>query len=108
MFVGKKALLLDMNGTFMFGEDRFGETEDFSKHYFKIGGLLPRNEINKIIRSVYDSLEVKYPDEKYRHSFPKLETAIQSVIRPTLPKAEIMKIVDTFAFHELGYIVAAR
>lgn len=25
MFTGKKALLLDMNGTFMFGEDRFGD-----------------------------------------------------------------------------------
>ena len=30
MFVGKKVLLLNMNGTFMFGEDRFGESEDFS------------------------------------------------------------------------------
>jgi hypothetical protein len=27
---GKRALLLDMNNTFMFGENRFGDAEDFS------------------------------------------------------------------------------
>lgn len=106
MFVGKKALLLDMNGTFMFGADRFGESEDFSKPYFEIGGILPRDEINQIIRSAYKYLEAKYPDEKYRHSFPTLENAIQRVATSTLPEAEIVKIVDTFAFHELGHIPA--
>ena len=106
MFVGKKALLLDMNGTFMFGEDRFGESEDFSKHYYKIGGTLPRDEVNQIIRSVYEYLATKYPDEKYRHNFPSLENAIQKVVTSTLPLAETIKIVDTFAFHELGQIPA--
>ena len=31
-------LLLDMNGTFMFGEDRFGEGEDFYRTYRALGG----------------------------------------------------------------------
>ena len=31
MYSNKSALLLDMNSTFMFGEDNFGIDEDFSK-----------------------------------------------------------------------------
>lgn len=33
MFNDKEALLLDMNGTFMFGEDRFGDDQDYSAYY---------------------------------------------------------------------------
>lgn len=104
MFHGKKALLLDMNSTFMFGEDRFGESEDFSEYYSHIGGSLPANEINDIIRSAYAYLDSRYPDQKYRHCFPSVEDAIKSTTRRKLTQDELLKIVDTFAFHELGHI----
>ena len=104
MLRGKTALLLDMNSTFMFGEDRFGDDEDFSVHYTRIGGTLPRHDINRIIRAAYEYLDCRYPDEKYRHDFPSLLTAIQSVVEIDLPQDEMAKILDTFAFHELGTI----
>ena len=104
VFAEKKALLLDMNSTFMFGEDRFGYSEDFSVHYFKIGGALSESEINRIIRAAYQYLDARYPDEKYRHSFPSLERAILEVGGETLDSNEVEKIIETFAFHELGYI----
>jgi FMN phosphatase YigB (HAD superfamily) len=104
MFAGTKALLLDMNSTFMFGEDRFGDSEDFSIHYFKIGGTLPKYEINRIVRETYQYLDTRYPDENYRHSFPSLESVIIEVGGATLERKEIEKIIDTFAFHELGHI----
>ncbi len=104
IFAEKKALLLDMNGTFMFGEDRFGDSEDFSKYYYEIGGTLPLNEINQIIRAVYKYLEVRYPDEKYQHRFPSLENTIQKITQSAIPETEITKIIDTFTFHELGHI----
>ncbi len=104
MFSDKKVLLLDMNSTFMFGEDRFGASEDFSNHYYKIGGSLPKNEINLIVRAVYSYLDIRYPDEKYQHNFPTLENAIQNVLPLTLPGSEIEKIISTFSFHELGHI----
>lgn len=104
MFTGKKALLLDMNSTFMFGEDRFGDAEDFSAYYFKIDGTLPQNEINRIIRAVYEYLGTRYADENYRHNFPSLESAILKIGNENLDGDEIEKIVKTFAFHELGYI----
>ena len=104
MFSGIKALLLDMNSTFMFGEDRFGDSEDFSVHYFKIGGTLPESEINRIIRAAYQYLDVRYPDESYRHNFPSLESVIVEVGDESLDRKEVEKISETFAFHELGHI----
>jgi len=104
MFTGTKALLLDMNSTFMFGEDRFGDPEDFSVHYSKIGGVLPQHKINRIVRAAYRYLDTRYPDEDYRHNFPSLERAILEVGGATLEINEVEKIIETFAFHELGYI----
>jgi len=95
MFTKKKALLLDMNSTFMFGEDRFEKSENFSKYYNKIGGTLSENEVNDIIRSTYKYLNIRYPDEKYRHNFPSLENAISNVVEKKLSQEEIGKIIDT-------------
>lgn len=107
MLPEKKALLLDMNGTFMFGEDRFGEAEDFSKHYGEIGGRLPAQQVNHIIRAAYDYLDKRYPDEAYRHNFPSLRRAIESVVEIKLDADESKKVIDTFVFHELGHIPRA-
>lgn len=104
MFTEKKALLLDMNNTFMFGEDRFGENEDFFTYYKKIDGSLKKKELNHIIMSAYDYLNIRYPDEKYRHNFPSLRKAIEKVHDIEITKEEIEKIINTFAFHELGHI----
>lgn len=104
MIKGKTALLLDMNGTFMFGEDRFGDSEDFSAHYFTIGGTRQSRQINRIIRAVYDCLDARYHDENFRHIFPSVEHAIHEVVGSALDRDEIKRIVDTFAFHELGHI----
>ena len=104
MFKGKEAILLDMNSTFMFGEDRFGEVEDYSKYYKSIGGRLPNDVVNRIINSAYDYLAVKYPSEDYRHSFPSLQTAIEESSEMSIPSKEKEKIIQTFAYHEHGYI----
>lgn len=104
MLPEKKALLLDMNSTFMFGEDRFGDSEDFSKYYRKLGGRLPTKQINNIVRATYSYLDRLYPDEKYRHDFPSLKQAIDRVAESELNTDELDKIIGTFAFHELGHI----
>ncbi len=104
MYSNKSTLLLDMNSTFMFGEDNFSKSEDFSKHYHRMGGILSKNEINKLIRSVYAYLDERYPDERYRHNFPTVEEAINKVVEKKLSGEEVLKIVETFAYHEIGYI----
>jgi len=104
MFKHKEALLLDMNSTFMFGEDRFGATEDYSKYYRSIGGNLPDDLVNDIIGNAYNYLADKYPSEEYMHCFPSLETAIEASSEINIPFWEKGKIVKTFAYHEHGHI----
>jgi len=104
VFAGKKVLLLDMNGTFMFGEDRFGDSEDFSTYYFTIGGTLLKQEINRIIRAVYEFLNVRYGDEIYRDCFPSVESAIRHIFSKGGAEEEQQRIIETFTHHELGYI----
>lgn len=104
MYSHKSALLLDMNSTFMFDEDNFGDAEDYSEHYHKIGGTLSREEVNTIIKTVYAYLDERYPDEYYRHNFPSIEEAINSAVAKKLPGEEISKLVKTFAHHEIGSI----
>ncbi len=104
MYSNKSALLLDMNSTFMFGEDNFAIDEDFSRYYHKIGGTLSKETANEAIRSVYAYLDKRYPDEEYRHSFPTVEDAIRNVVDKYLPEEEISKLVETFANHESGHI----
>lgn len=100
MYSHKSALLLDMNSTFMFGEDNFGTQEDFSAYYHHIGGCLASHEINQIIRLVYVYLDERYPDVQYRHHFPSVATAIKAVTSKHLSDTEIANIVATFAFYE--------
>lgn len=104
MFQDKEALLLDMNSTFMFGEDRFGNNEDYSEYYKSIGGNLSSSFVTDVIRRAYDYLDRRYPSEEYRHCFPSLRVAIESTLTENLPTTEIDKIIDTFSFHECGYI----
>ncbi|MFW2441003.1 MAG: HAD family hydrolase [Arenicellales bacterium] len=104
MFTEKKALLLDMNSTFMFGEDRFGENDDFFVYYSSINGKLQKDKLAKIIRATYKYLNDRYPDKKYRHNFPSVHEAINKTLGVKQSEEEIKRIISTFAFHELGYI----
>ena len=104
MLTNKRAILLDMNGTFMFGEDRFGSNEDFSKYYRNLNGQLPDALVNEIIRKAYMYLDIRYTMVEYREKFPSVRAAILNTCKANLPEIELCKLIDTFAFHELGYI----
>ena len=83
-----------MNSTFMFGEDRFGDDENYSEYYRKIGGKLPKDVVNGIIKDIYAYLDVRYPDIKYRHSFPSVKETISKVTDQNLPNNEINLIAS--------------
>jgi len=104
MFTDKQVLLLDMNGTFMFSEDNFGDDEDYSIYYENIGGTEYADNINEIIQYIYDHLDVRYPDIEYRESFPTVESVIKTHPDYNISDKEIDRIVDTFAEHEIGKI----
>ncbi len=93
-----------MNGTFMFGEDRFSEQEDFSAYYKSIGGGLDGDRVNSLIRQAYEFLDERYPDERFRNCFPTLHEAIANCSKTNLSDTEKQKIVETFSYHEHGDI----
>ena len=101
---GKKALLLDMNGTFMFGHDRFSKEEDYYQYYRSTGGNLDSEQVRNIVESAYGYLDSRYADQEYRYRFPSLEYAIRATDRISLDENELDRIVETFSFHEMGYI----
>ena len=104
MFENKDALLLDMNSTFMFGEDRFGDNENYFEYYKSIGGELPSGLVTDLIERVYDYLDQKYPSEEYRNGFPSLNEALDENSKEKLSRLEKEKIVQTFSYHEHGEI----
>ena len=103
----KQALLLDMNNTFMFGEDRFGPEQDYSIYYRQLDGGLSDTEINQIITAIFLYLEQIYPLVDYRENFPTLREALDECVSTAIPEREVEKIIQTFAYHELGQVPQA-
>jgi putative hydrolase of the HAD superfamily len=81
-------LFLDMNGTFMFGEDRFGAGEDFHTTYRSVGGCrLSAAEVTRFIRACYDGMSRDYDDPERYDDFPSLTEGLQRYARP--PESEL-------------------
>ena len=94
-------VLLDMNGTFMFGHDRLGPEEDFHHTYQAVGGRkLDRNTLTSIMRSTCDALLSAYDDPAHFDNFPTLREAFPQ--HGSAPPEEIGLLEEVFARHELG------
>lgn len=100
-----EVVLLDMNGTFMFGHDRFGDGEDYGAYFKEIGGMLPGEDARRIIRDVFEYLEPRYPDPEYGECFPSIERALGAVVpEGVVSDADRQRLVATFAYHECGIV----
>jgi FMN phosphatase YigB (HAD superfamily) len=94
-------VLLDMNGTFMFGHDRLGPEEDFHRTYQTLGGRkLDRPALTTIMRSTCDALLSAYDDPAHFDDFPTLREAFPQHGGASPDEIEILEQV--FALHELG------
>ena len=99
-------LLLDMNGTFMFGEDRFSREEDFYQTYQLLGGSsLTPSELTGHIRRCYDGMIARYTDPNHYDDFPSLREGLQLYAEP--PENELSLLERVFAKHEVGVIPEA-
>lgn len=99
-------LLLDMNGTFMFGEDRLGPAEDFYATYRTVGGRrLSPAALNTIMRSTCAGLERDYETADKYDDFPSVIEAFRAcgAREEDLPDLEAV-----FAAHEIGYVPPAH
>jgi putative hydrolase of the HAD superfamily len=96
-------LLFDMNGTFMFGEDRFGPGEDFYGTYRALGGRrLAADRVTFIIRACCAGLLRDYEDVTRQDDFPPLAEALREYGGAADEDLELLERV--FSTHELGYV----
>jgi HAD superfamily hydrolase (TIGR01549 family) len=99
-------VLLDMNGTFMFGGDRFDPQQDFAATYRVVGGRrLARQVVQDSVLSCFEALGVIYEDPARCDSFPAvLDTLEQLPITRNLPASELTLLERVIAQHELGAV----
>lgn len=99
-----KVILLDMNGTFMFGQDRFGLGEDFAATYSGLGGnLLTDVEVERAVRTTYDLMASDYENPAKYDDFPQV-TEVMKTLHSSLPATELNLLEEVMAIHELGNV----
>jgi putative hydrolase of the HAD superfamily len=96
-------LLLDLNGTFMFGQDRFGPDEDYYATYRSIGGeRLSRESLLQAIRSCCEGVLRDYESPDRFDDFPSLAEAFRT--HAGVDEADVRDLERVFAVHEMGYV----
>ncbi|MBW4689542.1 MAG: HAD family hydrolase [Komarekiella atlantica HA4396-MV6] len=101
-----KVVLLDMNGTFMFGGDRFSESEDYAKTYHAIGGQkLTDSTVNNAIQACYNTMAVYYEDLERYNSFPQIVDTLRTFPQIAgIEEQDILYLAQVIALHELGKV----
>ncbi len=100
-----QVILLDMNSTFMFGEDRFGLTENFYETYQQVGGTaLTQDVVDRVIRSCYAGMMRDYEDPVKYDDFPSLHEGLRQY--GGADEKHLAHMARTFALHELGTVSA--
>jgi putative hydrolase of the HAD superfamily len=98
--------LLDVNGTFMFGEDRFGSEQDYAATYLGLGGqVLSCEELRAIIDSCIAYLKRIYLDAGRSDSFPQVAGVLADLpLSRGLDRSERALLESVIALHEVGQI----
>jgi putative hydrolase of the HAD superfamily/5'-nucleotidase len=100
-------LLLDMNGTFMFGHDRIGPNEDYFVTYQAVGGRnLLRRVVEQSIQATCDGLSEDYECPDRVDDFPSLAEALLKY--GNAQQSELPFLERVLAEHEMGYVPAAH
>jgi HAD superfamily hydrolase (TIGR01549 family) len=99
-------ILLDMCGTFMFGHDRFGPTEDYARTYRTLGGKnLTAKSVQQAITACFDTLNRIYEDVARQDSFPSVTTTLGSLHETRdWSEHDVLLLERVFAEHERGRV----
>lgn len=102
-------ILLDVNGTFMFGQDRFGSDQDYAATYRRFGGDgLNGDRVDMLTQQCIDYLTHIGRDPAHYSDFPSVEEALDVVIAPDgLDLVERQKLTEVIAAHEIGQVPEA-
>jgi len=99
-------LMLDMNGTFMFGQDRFGSEEDFFATYKTLGGRkLSTKEVFCIINDCILMMTALDADASVFDQFPSVAEVLRRTQFGLVCSEQELKLLEqVLAHHELGYV----
>ncbi|MBX3728305.1 MAG: HAD family hydrolase [Candidatus Sumerlaeia bacterium] len=99
-------LLLDLNGTFMFGHDRFGPGESFAATYRRLGGSRLRADVvDHLVRATFESVLRRYNDPAHTDSFPSLAEMLAPLCAHAgVCEEESHLLARVFALHECGHV----
>jgi putative hydrolase of the HAD superfamily len=100
-------ILLDLNGTFMFGHDRFGREQDYYATYRANGGTRSdRATVMTTMERCLDVLLRVYEDPAHVDDFPTLAEAF--TVFAEAQADDVPALCATFAAHELGSVPTAH
>lgn len=99
---GYEVVLLDMHRTFMFGTDRFSDTENYASIYRSLGGsTLLDEEVNSVINNSRTLMMHDYSDPINYESFPQLA---DKFVEQSVPESEFEILTEVFAAYERGTV----
>ncbi len=100
-------ILLDLNGTFMFGHDRFGPEQDYDATYRAHGGTrLDRAAVTTTMERCLHELLRVYDDPSHFDDFPTLSEAFTTFAEAHVD--DLPALCATFAAHEMGRVPPAH
>lgn len=98
-----KALLFDMNETFMFGGDRLGPGEDFHATYRAVGGTaLSAEAVAHGVGAAVAGFLADYANPALVDDFPSLREMIARHSTPSRHEIQLLELV--IARHEVGVV----
>ena len=100
------AVLLDMNGTLLFGGDRFGPDQDYSATYRSLGGSrLAPELVQATIAACHETMERIYNDPERCDSFPRVLDTLRTLPHANgLDDRELKLLEGVVARHERGQV----
>lgn len=100
-------ILLDLNGTFVFGHDRFGPEQDYFTTYQAQGGTrLDRAAVIAMVERCLTEMLRVYVAPACFDDFPTLEEAFSTFV--DADARDLPALCATFAAHEIGRIPPAH
>ena len=101
-----RVVLLDMNSTFMFDEDRLGPEQDLGATYQALGGrALTSVDVRTILRACVERMSQMYGDPARVDDFPSIVEALAEIPEAAhVPAEEHDRLAAVIAQHERGRI----
>lgn len=96
-------ILLDLNGTFMFGEDRFGPEQDYHATYRALGcSRLSPDALTAALTKCHEGLARDYVSQAKFEDFPTVAEALR--LYGEASDEDVAELEPVFAAHEIGAI----